>query len=97
MKTDKHTEGPWEACDDGTAVRNSLTDNRIIALTDEDILMAPEERRANARLIAAAPEMLAALEEIHRLVILAQTDPGSGELFEIQEQARALIAKARGE
>ncbi len=48
------------------------------------------EANANARLIAAAPEMLGALES---LALMAETDP---ELSDMARIARAAIAKAEG-
>jgi hypothetical protein len=54
----------------------------------------PLEARANARLIAAAPELLAALIELER----AESSPHSETLrFLAREQAREAIAKATGE
>ena len=55
---------------------------------------AKAKDRANAALIAAAPDLLAALErvlECHRLKISLDTNAGA------VEQARAAIAKAKGE
>ena len=53
-------------------------------------LFTPECQRANARLIAAAPDLLAALEEL----CLA---PNKHRPEEYWEAARAAIAKAKGE
>jgi hypothetical protein len=57
----KHTPGPWE--DVGTVVRTLLTPNGggfIIA----DCPAGNADRRANARLIAAAPDLLAVCKEM---------------------------------
>lgn len=52
-----------------------------------------DEDGANARLIAAAPELLAALET---LVSWADNDPERNG-YDFVQQARAAIAKAKGE
>jgi hypothetical protein len=57
----KHTPGPWE--DVGTVVRTLLTPNGggfIIA----DCPAGNADRRANSRLIAAAPQLLAVCREL---------------------------------
>ena len=64
--TTKHTPGPWGADDNGDiyAKRNGVNEQIAFALYD---LAYPEhaewgdEAKANARLIAAAPDMLDAL------------------------------------
>lgn len=60
------------------------------------VAMVPfDENKANARLIAAAPEMLEALE---RCIAIANSAGGHGVIpGRIIEIARAAIAKARGE
>lgn len=55
---DKHTEGPWEIQGDTYVTINSL----IIAHCKQDGHASLNEAMANARLIAAAPDLLAALE-----------------------------------
>jgi hypothetical protein len=57
----KHTPGPWE--DVGTVVRSLLTPDGggfIIA----DCPAGNADRRANSRLIAAAPQLLAVCREL---------------------------------
>ena len=55
----KHTPGPWIA--DGLTIFSDI--DRPIASTKETPV-SDEEAKANARLIAASPEMLKALEVI---------------------------------
>jgi len=65
-----HTPGPWEVC----AARNSASPVEINSMTgyvaviafnaSADAIREPGEIEANARLIAAAPELLAALKTI---------------------------------
>lgn len=90
----QHTPGPWQIM-----VRDSVGDNifteskpyRRIANTYGDA----DEFQANARLIAAAPELLAALEELTDRVdtVLHAGYVGLNRIT----AARAAIAKARGE
>jgi hypothetical protein len=59
----KHTPGPWRVGDNGATVFGPKTDApspRTIA-TVTKLPMIIQETKANARLIAAAPEMLKAL------------------------------------
>lgn len=79
-----HTPGPWQ-------VRK--IDPRSVAIPDEHgklIVLAPSE--ADARLIAAAPDLLAALEEI----VEAADGSGWDQIDATLKKQRAAIAKARG-
>lgn len=70
----KHTNAPWciiPSCDDGESfsIFNPGTARVICNLTDSwddirRISYASDEDRANARLIAAAPDLLAVCEEL---------------------------------
>jgi hypothetical protein len=90
----KHTPGPWK-------VYTAKNGGKIIGIGDAEgggvtdpnfaLWRAGKEQQANARLIAAAPDLLAALEGM-----MALLDAGS--LYEPQAYAaRAAIAKARGQ
>lgn len=97
-----HTPGPWKAVEANTDY--SGTFNRILSISDAEIAPAraygdtEEQRHANARLIAAAPDLLAALESAASWV---------GQYEELPDHApaaramgvviRAAIARARGE
>jgi len=95
MSNAQHTPGPWER-DDGYIV--SLHNHEKIATVhdwtteDEDI----DRAKANARLIAAAPELLEALE--NRPVLLEEDTIESFRERYIAWQRRrdASISKARG-
>lgn len=67
MKKNKHTPGPW-VCHSGmvwTGVTEHDAREYPIARMDRDTPhTSPTDRDANARLIAAAPDMLEALERI---------------------------------
>ena len=70
METLKHTESPWEA--DFTrnySVKDVIRHNGIIvAVLPISVTDKSGEREANAKLIAAAPDLLAALRELEQLV-----------------------------
>ena len=96
----KHTPGPWKAKTfkrkDGnnyTAIDGRITDDPNTAVLICEMAgwqgEARDEQKANANLIAAAPDMYAALKAI---------DDGDGSLTEseIVKQMRAAIEKAEG-
>lgn len=78
----KHTAGPWQLDDDGFIYGEGFIVSDPHSSPEIDI----DEREANARLIAAAPEMLAALE----LVTAHDGKLTGGDWAQIQ----AAIAKA---
>ena len=82
MSAAKHTPGPWTQDKYG----NVKTPSGGMLVTDGVALggYSTEETRANARLIAAAPELLEALKDI--------VDNGIG--TEAVKRARSVIAKA---
>lgn len=83
MSETKHTPGPWHtAGDQGVQIR-SQRDQIAKVWT-----MRGNEWKANARLIAAAPELLEALQ-----AVLANSLDSKG-LADAHKQARAAIAKA---
>ena len=104
----QHTPGPWTIEDAGESdikgekywdceIRVPHRAS-IVRLMDshhcEEFGFSAEETQANARLIAAAPDLLAALEEIYREF----GDMGGPEGWsESVMKARAAIAKAKGE
>ena len=92
-----HTPGPWGAS--GTMVVSPPTRTALeriqqdvqftskrICLTDNETYMTPEESEANAKLIAAAPTLLAACEAAYLAVPAVNV--------ETLNQLRAAIAKA---
>lgn len=92
----KHTPGPWWLDDDGFIASGNGDTYETIAdphCSDLDI----DEREANARLIAAAPELLEALEELVEQCETAQglSDYNYGK-FDLVHALKA-ISKARGE
>lgn len=92
----KHTPGPWWTDPDTRTAVNS--DDKHIAMVNcskfgniTDVF--GDEHRANARLIAAAPELLAAITE---LCILSPTDSSTGWNVALNKCNAARI-KATGE
>ena len=82
-----HTPGPWRVGDAGCSVFGpKKSDGSLPAV------IATKVRPGNATLIAAAPDLLAALEAIERGLTNGQKE--RGETF--QSIARAAIAKAKG-
>lgn len=62
----KHTPGPWEAHNGEVTTRqeNGRSYRRIAAVQDYGIGSLVEVDEANARLIAAAPDLLEALKDL---------------------------------
>lgn len=72
----KHTPGPWEANNGEVTTEREpgRSFRRIAAVQDYGLGSLKEVDDANARLIAAAPEMLEALIDI---LIDQETEPGN--------------------
>ena len=99
----EHTPGPWHASYGGETITVSAARVVVARLAGG---FRPQIREANARLIAAAPELLAALDEFYNAISLGPLDAASqyGPDFDLDahvqakaEKARAALAKARPE
>lgn len=99
----KHTPGPWVT--DNSVLRGSINrldePRRHIALTSdwEKEKGDREQNEANARLIAAAPELLEALEDVMSDLfyqIASHHDERTARNYPSLVDARAAIAKAKG-
>jgi hypothetical protein len=103
----KHTPGPWEA--NGYHIRQRITGTRSIA---EVAYTGPHHTppneypkscrlvdEANARLIAAAPDLLEALEKCAAVIGAPQEGHWAtdDEVNDAYDSAVAAIAKAKGE
>lgn len=86
-----HTSGPWHYQPSTYTIRDKR--NVWIATMDSwDGLVKPHNE-ANARLIAAAPELLASLQEVIRICEAMRYTAGLGRnQLERIERAKALIA-----
>lgn len=99
MNAAKHTPGPWQVVDNGDSTSLDIDDDFGMGGGRDYYLAAvrhgdPDELVANARLIAAAPELLGALQ-----LIAEQSSEGSGSTGVagwFGAIARAAIAKAAG-
>lgn len=84
-----HTPGPWAANPDGLIHAGK---NRLHIAQAATIGMG-HAAAANARLMAAAPDLLAALQKLVRAIDRAPANFADG----LADQAREVIAKATGE
>lgn len=86
MKTTiTHTKGPWELNIDTVYIGDKIRVQPVRYHMDAEGI-------ANARLISAAPDLLAAC--MQSIITL---DPMDNDHAELYEQLRAAIAKAKGE
>lgn len=92
MNDAKHTLGPWSFHLDGDANRYSILahGNWLISFLHNGEQLS-EKQLANARLIAAAPELFAACEVALRRL----RDPAKG-VVPVYDQLRTALAKAAG-
>ena len=105
MMSAKFTPGPWHANWtrlNGKAIGFHVADEthgsirHICEFYDGTEAMPPEEVEANARLIAAAPELLGVLERAIRRLEIAHAN-GDSIMREWIVDARAALAKATGD
>lgn len=99
----QHTPGPWDVEPKGSRHFVDGADGLTVAYLDRAGVRERAEIEANARLIASAPELLAALEAAAGLAegtvkLLRQLDMESGRIAAecVLRDARAAIAKAKG-
>ena len=93
----KHTPGPWHVYGDDKTLIGAADGKMMLAKTNhrhicQEWSRPVEEAQANARLIAAAPELLVALKNLSAEMMFST---GREQVF--VEEARAAIAKARGD
>lgn len=90
-----HTPAPW-------TIRTDSEDPQAINIRSESVPFVASvwgdggpsfKQAANARLIAAAPDLLAALQKLVRAIDRAPANFADG----LADQAREVIAKATGE
>ena len=100
MEKVKHTPGPWAWSDGSSPPRHQYGDGSWLQSQSGMVLDYAgcgshecKVTHADARLIAAAPELLEAMQEI----VCAADCNGWEELDPLLSKARAAIAKAAGE
>ena len=102
MSDTQYTPGPWVVADDGDGLIYVLTeDEGLVADAHDPSFIDDEVAKANARLIAAAPELVEALEKMtaHYVALVECGDCGFWDANKEPEviAARAALSKARGE
>lgn len=108
MSEPKFTKGPWAAETEphGVSIRGASgvqvawCSTGMVSTPDGVDVVTHTHKRANAHLIAAAPELLAALKELRESVSIGSTEYGE-ELSrdvhpETAQKADRAIAKAEG-
>jgi hypothetical protein len=93
----KHTKGPWYVSGDEVCADTDKGQAELATVHDECEYQPRLPKEANARLMASAPEMLEALEELMDPSHTCGCDCTMSEPCPIGEKARAAIAKAKGE
>lgn len=108
MPTMKHTPGPWRVSPDNPRKVISDSIDGFDPLSGENLvggasaINSPERQAANARLIAAAPDLLAVLQDSVEILAVAieSREELIGEVDEVmrdlRDRVRAAIAKAEG-
>lgn len=94
-----HTPGPWRVTRDHTPGQLGVNE-RIRDKHNWVICNLHVNADANGRLIAAAPDMLAALQGIEHTIHKLDGKTGhhaTNAFYDILQEARAAIAKAQGE
>jgi hypothetical protein len=107
--TAQHTPGPWSDDHLSQHERATITGGKLRLIKTDGVIVAflpqwldtPEEAseaRANARLIAAAPETAAERDELLRVLQFVAADPCFRVLGSVtQEEVHAAIAKVTGQ
>ena len=98
----KHTPGPWTLGKGKVTIRETRETGSkgFIArchMPGEWRYRSEEESEANARLIAAAPELMEALDTLTLVVGMTPIKGNLEALQEAQDMARAAIKKATGQ
>lgn len=104
MARAKHSNGPWEVADNGLTVLGASRTQVVADLSDTNHSAnyhpSPKQTQANARLIAAAPELLDALQravKVARWCYANHNDIQKGDGIPEFLFWEELIARATGE
>lgn len=98
MSKAKFTPGPWRKCVGAATVstpKSAAESEDLEYINCEDTGSTDAESEANAHLIAAAPDLYAFIERIANPN--QNGDPTDRAYAHLRDEARQLIAKARGE
>jgi len=92
----RHTPGPWvvESLVDGYDIHAPQAGCFIATTSDPKMIWGAVTRKVDAHLIAAAPDLLGALNSL--LEYLREYDLDYPEAAPVFDNARAAIAKAKG-
>ena len=100
MSAAKHTPGPWHIDENGSSISSdAVTDLALLNMVNVRFswggsdFATKSHRLANARLIAAAPELLEALQDLLRVAKRELADPEDCGAINSAESA---ISKATG-
>lgn len=98
MLKEKHTQGPWEVMISGKHVFVN-SDDECVCITHNNDSLPPEKAIANARLIAAAPELLEACKDMVELLsrFINETSGDNRGTIVFLKVIRDAIAKAEGD
>lgn len=94
MNETKWTPGPWYFSDSRDQIvqsQNSEGYNLTIADCSGSFVLNDETKKANARLISKAPEMVAALRQCEAIFNVEKIDPMKA--FIVIEKIRALLSE----
>ncbi len=98
----KHTPGPWQHCGAsggkcicGRIVSHSA-DTEVAVLAGDEGAATGAEREANAALISAGPDMLAALQQVECYLAARVGHVPTSEGFSVLTTVRAAITEAGG-
>jgi hypothetical protein len=90
----KHTPGPWVVGDDLGASHDTVWSGRDDSMICSAAFHGREMTAANARLIAAAPDLLAVAEVIHGALMRATTICGKMTIKDLVEEVGPALEKA---
>ena len=98
---DKHTQGPWAVVGGGTIKSGDLSIGEAYIYDENDYDYNPKSDdvrkklpwMANARLMAAAPELLEALKELYNASLVMEQP----RFYKALSEAKKLIAKIEGD
>lgn len=98
MSATKFTPGPWVTHKGHSVVGISAADRDIADTSSKAYYQAfDEEDLANAHLIAAAPDLYAALYACETVMMMVEPRSDKAEYLGALNAAKAALAKARGE